>query len=161
MTIWRIENAMKNSLKFCERDLMFVWSFLKFCWTIFFSIKKHQQRPTIVEHSIYETCIFTADEILKTGLKLVGYKKCWICRAKKRANIEHFLRHFWGIPCICASILEDLQMTAVEEAWIPAEHLNDAFFLMAMRHLKRYPTEVKQERIFDISLKWGWDKVWD
>jgi hypothetical protein len=40
------------------------------------------------------------------------------------------------------------------------EDLNFEHFLMVLRHLKRYPTEVKREGIFDILLKWGRDKVW-
>jgi hypothetical protein len=51
-------------------------------------------------------------------------------------------------------------MTVVEEAGVPPEHLKVEYFLMAMHHLKQYPTEVKREGIFDILLKWGWDKVW-
>ena len=106
------------------------------------------------------TILLTADEFLKTGLKLVGYKRHRIRRAQKISNVERFVGHYRSIPCICASIWEDLQTTAVEEARIPVEHLNVAFFLMAMHHFKRYPTEVKREGIFDISLKWGRDKVW-
>jgi hypothetical protein len=40
------------------------------------------------------------------------------------------------------------------------EHLKIEYFLMAMHHLKRYPTEVEREGMFDISSKWGRDKVW-
>ena len=57
-------------------------------------------------------------------------------------------------------IWEDLQTTEVEEARIPAEHLKVEYFLMAMHHLKRYPTEIKREGRFDILSKWGRDKVW-
>jgi hypothetical protein len=42
----------------------------------------------INEHNA--ACILTVDEILKTGLKLVSYKKCWIGRAKKAANVQRF-----------------------------------------------------------------------
>jgi hypothetical protein len=106
------------------------------------------------------TGILTADEFLKIGLQLVGYKKRRIRRAKKRLNAERFLGHYGSIPCICAMIWEDLQTTEVEEAPIPAEHLKVEYFLMAMHHLKRYPTEVEREGMFDISSKWGRDKVW-
>jgi hypothetical protein len=33
-------------------------------------------------------------------------------------------------------------------------------FLMAIHHLKRYPTELEQEAIFDISYRQGCDAVW-
>jgi hypothetical protein len=99
------------------------------------------------------TSILTADEFLKIGLQLVGYKKRWIRRAKKRSNVKRFLGHYGSIPCICAMIWEALQTTEVEEAGIPAEHLKVEYFLMAMHHLKWYLTEVEREGIFDISLK--------
>jgi hypothetical protein len=102
----------------------------------------------------------TPDEFLKIGLRLVGYTKRRIRRSKKRSNVERFLGHFGSIPCICASIWEDLQTTQVEEARVPKERLNVQHFLMAMHHLKRYPTEVEREALFDISFKWGREKVW-
>jgi hypothetical protein len=68
--------------------------------------------------------------------------------------------NFGSIPYVCATIWEDLQTTIVEEAWVPVEDLQFEHFLMAMHHLKRYPTEVKREGIFDISLKWGREMVW-
>jgi hypothetical protein len=94
------------------------------------------------------TSILTADEFLKIGLQLVGYKKRRIRRAKKRSNVERFLGHYGSIPCIYAMIWEVLQTTEVKEARVPAEHLKVEYFLMAMHHLKRYPTEVEQEGIF-------------
>ncbi len=33
-------------------------------------------------------------------------------------------------------------------------------FLMAMHHLKRYPTELEREGMFDISRTWGRDWCW-
>jgi hypothetical protein len=76
----------------------------------------------------------TADEILKTGLKLVGYKKGQIGRAKKTANVDCFLWHFGSIPCVCAIIWKDLQITKVKEACVPVKHLHFEHFLMAMHH---------------------------
>jgi hypothetical protein len=43
------------------------------------------------------TSILTADEFLKIGLQLVGYKKRRIRRAKKRSNVERFLGHYGSI----------------------------------------------------------------
>jgi hypothetical protein len=56
----------------------------------------------------------TPDEFLKLGLKLVGYTKRRIQRSKKRSNVERFLGHFGSIPCVCASIWEDLQTTQLD-----------------------------------------------
>jgi hypothetical protein len=106
------------------------------------------------------TSILTGDEFLKLGLKIVGYKGRRIRRCKKKTNVERFVEHYGSIPTICAIIWEDLQTTEVEEARVPVEDLNVHFFLMAMHALKRYPTEGEREAIFDISKKWGRDKVW-
>jgi hypothetical protein len=106
------------------------------------------------------TSILTGDEFLYIGLKLVGYKRRRIRRCKKSTNVERFVEHYGSIPTICAIIWEDLQTTEVEEARVPVEDLNVQFFLMAMHHLKRYPTEGEREAIFDISKKWGRNKVW-
>ncbi len=110
------------------------------------------------EHNV--TSILTADEFLIIGLKLVGFKGRRIRRCKKKTNVERFVAHFGSIPCICASIWEDLQTTEVEDAQVSVEDLNVRYFLMAMHHLKRYVTESEREAIFDISPKWGRDKVW-
>jgi hypothetical protein len=106
------------------------------------------------------TSLFTADEILKIGLKLVGYKRRRIRRCKKDTNVDRFVEHYGAIPAIYACIWEDLQTTGVQEARVPDEDLNVQYFLMAAHHLKRYPTEGEREAIFDISKKWGRDKVW-
>jgi hypothetical protein len=106
--------------------------------------------------------IITPDEFLFLGLKLVGYKRRRIRSAKKKTNIDRFVAHFGSVPCICASIWEDFQTTQVIEARVPVEDLNVEYFLalMALHHLKRYPTEGEREAIFDVSKKWGRNKVW-
>jgi hypothetical protein len=106
--------------------------------------------------------VFTANEILMIRLKLVlGYKKRRIRRAKKQTNLDRFHGHFGSNPNVLAEILEDLQTTEeVEEAQVPPEKLNIKYFLMAMHHLKRYPTEIDREAMFDISHMWGRDWCW-
>jgi hypothetical protein len=44
--------------------------------------------------------IITPDEFLFLGLKLVGYKRRRIRRAKKKTNIDRFVAHFGSVPCI-------------------------------------------------------------
>jgi hypothetical protein len=100
------------------------------------------------------TSILTADEFLKIGLKLVGFKRRRIRRAKKKTNIDRFVAHYGSIPSICAIIWEDLQTTEVEEALVPAENLNVKFFLMAMHHLKRYPTSMRRTGVLFIADYW-------
>jgi hypothetical protein len=104
--------------------------------------------------------VITADEFLKIGLKLVGFKRRRIRRCKKKTNVDRFVDHFGSVPCICASTWEDFQTTEVMEAQVPVEDLNVECFLMALHHLKRHLTEGEREAIFDISKKWGRDKVW-
>jgi hypothetical protein len=104
--------------------------------------------------------VFTANEILMIGLKLVGYKKRRIRRAKKQTNLDRFRGHFGSNPNVLAQLLEDLQTPEVEEAQVPLEKLNIKHFLMAMHHLKKYPTEIEQEAMFNISHMWGRDWCW-
>ena len=110
--------------------------------------------------------IYTPDEIMKIGLRFAGYKKRRIRRAKEKTNIERFRGHFGSDPHIYAAIWEDLQTTNVEEARVgPQDFVRDAiknvrYFLMAMHHLKRYPTELEREAMFDISAVTGRYWVW-
>jgi hypothetical protein len=96
--------------------------------------------------------------ILEDWPSFVGYKKRRIRRAKKRSNAWAFRAPGGSIPCICAMIWEDLQTTTKSSSLRTL--LKVEYFLMAMHHLKLYPVSVEREGIFDISFKWGRDKVW-
>jgi hypothetical protein len=104
--------------------------------------------------------ILTADEILKHGLHFIGYTSKRIKKAKRRTNLGRFKGHFGSSPRVIAQIWEDLQRTNIPEAFVPVEKQNFNHFLMSMHHLKRYPTELEREAIFDISLSQGRDAVW-
>jgi hypothetical protein len=105
--------------------------------------------------------VYTANEIMKIGLLLVGFKRKRLRQAKKKTNLDRFRGHFGSNPnVLAAEMLEDLQTTEVEKAHVPSEELNIKHFLMAMHHLKRYPTEIKREPIFNISHMWGRDSCW-
>jgi hypothetical protein len=104
--------------------------------------------------------IYTANDIMKIGLLHVGFNRSRLRRAKKKTNIDRFRGHFGSNPNVIAEILEDLQTTEVEEAHAPSEELNIHHFLMAMHHLKRYPTECEREAIFNISHMWGRNSCW-
>lgn len=103
--------------------------------------------------------IYTPEEILKVGLKRVNYSRRRIKRAKRRRNIERFVGHYGAPPFILAQIFEDLQTTSIPEAFLPPEDANLDHFLMAFHTLKRYPTELEREPIFDIDLSKGRDWV--
>ena len=104
--------------------------------------------------------VITADEMLKKGLLLVNYSNRRIQRAKRKRNIERFVGHFGSEPVVLAQIFEDLQRTDIPEARVPPEDARLDRFLMAMHHLKRYPTELEREPIFDIDPCQGRDWVW-
>ena len=107
-----------------------------------------------------EVVVFTPDEILRKGLRLLNYTRKWIQRAKKECNIECFKGHFGSEPVVVAQIFEDLQRTDITEAYLPPEDAKLDRFLMAMHHLRKYPTEVEREPIFNIDHMQGWDWVW-
>jgi hypothetical protein len=48
----------------------------------------------------------------------------------------------------------------MEEAQVHPEDLHMEYFLMAMHHLKRYPTELEHEPLFDVDCRKGRDWVW-
>jgi hypothetical protein len=113
------------------------------------------------DNDVYrDNIVYTTSEIRKIGLRLVGYKKRWIKRASTKTNIQQFQGHFGSNPNVCAQIWEDLQTAEVEDARVPSESRQIKYFLMAMHHLKGYPTELEHEALFDISAMWGLNWCW-
>jgi hypothetical protein len=106
------------------------------------------------------TSIITSNEMLKVGLKIGGYKNGRINRAKKATNINRFKSLYGSTPRVVALIWEDLQTTQVDAAHVLPKDRKVKFFLMALHHLKRYPTEYEQEAKFDINIGWGRDWCW-
>lgn len=104
--------------------------------------------------------VYTAAEIRMKGLLLVNFKRRRIRKAKTKRNNRRFKGHFGASPSIVAQIWEDLQLTNVPEDKIPHEMLKLDDFLMALHHLKRYPTDLEREAIFDIDEMQGRDRVW-
>jgi hypothetical protein len=92
-----------------------------------------------------------ASELLKIGLILVGFRSCRIRRAKTTTNMKQFKSFFGSSPGVVAMIWEDLQKTRINEARVPPQDRKIKYFLMAIHHLKRYPTEIEREGMFDIS----------
>jgi hypothetical protein len=74
-------------------------------------------------------CIYTLNEILLIGLRLVGFTECRINRAKTATNIERFKAHYGSNPMVCALIWQDLQDTELKAAWVPPQQEKlEAFF---------------------------------
>ena len=106
------------------------------------------------------TQIVTADEMMNTGLLYARFTKARIDRCKRDTNVKRFVSHFGSIPEVVVLIFEDLQLTDIDEARLDPKDVNLKFFLMALHFLKCYPTENEREAMFDISPKWGREKVW-
>ncbi len=106
------------------------------------------------------TSIITSNEMLKVGLKTGGYTSRRLNRAKKATNIERFKSLYGSSPRVVALIWEDLQTTQVDNAHVVPKDRKVKFFLMALHHLKRYPTEYERERLFDMNIGWSRDWCW-
>jgi len=99
----------------------------------------------------------TVDETMKIGLKRVNCKHKRIKRARTKRNIHPFVGHF-GVPLMVATqVWEDLQTTTTPEAFVEAENCNLDHFLMGLHHLKKHPTELEREPIFDVDEHLGRD----
>ena len=104
--------------------------------------------------------VYTADEVLRAGLVVLKYTSKRIKRAKRKTNIERFKHHFGCPPLVAALIWEDLQTTAVPEAYLPPPKAKLQHFLMALYQLRKYPKELDRERQFDLSRNYSRDLVW-
>lgn len=114
-----------------------------------------------VDHSIPEgLVIFTEDELLYLGLRLIRYKCRRINRARKATNIKRFRKNFGGVPDAVNALWEDLQTTDDPEAFLEEKDRDIKKLLMALYQIKKYPTEEDRERIFDLSHSWSREKVW-
>jgi hypothetical protein len=102
--------------------------------------------------------IVMPDEFLLTGLS-VFYSGNQLGRSSKATNIDRFKKLFGVKPFVCSTIWEDLQTHSnpgLDNRGTPllpvvGRKLNPKHFLMALHHLKRYPTEMEREGPWDIS----------
>jgi hypothetical protein len=76
------------------------------------------------------TSILTPSELLKIGLKLVGFQKRRIRRAQKETNIARFKSFFGSSPGVIAMIWEDLQKTRINKAQVPPQDRKIKYFLL-------------------------------
>jgi hypothetical protein len=103
--------------------------------------------------------IMTIDELMMIGLPIF-YDQRRIQRASNATNAKRFSNIFGSSAKICIIIWEDLQTTIIPEARVDDNKLNPKHFLMAMHHLKRYPTELEREGPWDITPRIGREWVW-
>ena len=97
------------------------------------------------------TSFYTPNEMMKVGLKLAGYSAHQLRRTKNRkTNVRRFKSHYGPDSLVAAFVWEDLQRARGEEYYIPPKNNRIIkYYLMAMHFLKRYPTKLKQEALFD------------
>ena len=89
-----------------------------------------------------------ADEVLRTGLELLGYNEQQINRKskhKRRLQIERFVSNFGLKPHVVSQVWEDLQVTTVPNAQLGKGERDFEKFLFALEFLKMYERERQRE----------------
>ena len=104
--------------------------------------------------------ILLPDEILKEGLKQVGFDEKQQ-RIKQDANLERFNYHYGSLPTVLAHVWEDLQFTTNPDAWVDGTEGNLKYFFLACNLLKCYKLEAKLAATFKVSEQTDRDKGWE
>jgi hypothetical protein len=104
--------------------------------------------------------VFTEQEVLRTGLNILHYTKKKIRRAKRARNLDRFKGHYGVLPVVVCELIQDLQTELTGKFYIPRKKMVLQYLLMALHHLKRYPTELEREPLFDISFSQGRQWIW-
>ena len=107
------------------------------------------------------TVLYSADDMLFTGLKLLGVSEHKIKRAKKRTtNVHRYRAEYGADPAVHAQLWEDLQKVTDLRAKIDTSKCDVDMYLMAMNFLARYKSETCQGNLFNRSentiRKWRW-----
>ena len=72
--------------------------------------------------------IFSADDMLKIGLKQMNYSSKKIDGSKRSSNEERFKGHFGSSTYVLAAIVNNMQTTDIDEAKVESHHFNIKFF---------------------------------
>ena len=72
--------------------------------------------------------IFSADDMLKSRLKLMNYSSKKIDGSKRSSNEERFKGHFGSSSYILAAIVNNMQATEIAEAKVESQDFNIKFF---------------------------------
>lgn len=94
--------------------------------------------------------VHTPDEILYTGLTLVGFSddRQQVCRD---TSLVRFRSHYGSNPLVYSELCEDLQTTNIAEARV--DDMKIHYFLMSIHFLKCYPTAEQQSALFKVDEK--------
>ena len=103
--------------------------------------------------------IISPDQMLRQGLRLVGFNTERIQNVLLDANLERFRAHYGSNPIVYAVIWEDLHHSTFPDARID-DKADLASYLMAIFFLKCYPSEVQLAGTFRVCertvRKWCW-----
>lgn len=91
----------------------------------------------------------TPIEMLRHGLRVVGYEDHQIDRCSWKKNLSRFRTCFVGHPRVYADLFHRLQSTAIPEAMLDCSILGEEktldYFFMTIYFLANYPTEEQME----------------
>lgn len=111
--------------------------------------------------------IYTADQVQRIGLKILGVDRHRQKRQSKKSNLADFKAHYGVDPAVCAQMWEDVQTTTIQNAHVNAtspDNLNSGAnfknFLRAFHFLMRYGTELERKvasgNARNTVRKWTW-----
>lgn len=111
--------------------------------------------------------IYTPDQVLRIGLKMVGVDRHRQHRQSRKTNRGDFTVHYGVDPIVCAQMWEDLQITNIDEARISGKSVDNRNsgcnlknFLRAYHFLKRYETDRERKcssgHARETARKWVW-----
>jgi len=104
--------------------------------------------------------LYLPEEMRYEGLIMINLTEARINRATDQTNNERFKGHFGVLPIVGCELWKDLQTTSIEEARIDPDKIDLKYFLMGLHTLRKYPTEIEREAIFDVSIRSGRDWSW-
>ena len=100
-----------------------------------------------------ETLFTGRDAIQGAPYDQSDWSQARINRATDETNNERFKGHSGVLPKVCCEVWKDLQTTSIEEARISPSVIRLKYFFMGLHTLRKYPTEIEREAIFDISIR--------
>ena len=97
--------------------------------------------------------IITPDQMLQTGLMLVGFEVHAIQKVSRNTNLKRFRSHYGSNPIVCATIWDDLCHSNNPDARIDTSTVDVHQFLMSLHFVRCYPTEACLAATFGICEK--------
>jgi hypothetical protein len=89
----------------------------------------------------------SVDEIMLSGLKLLGWDEKRLERCKAETNVDQYHGMFGMNPAVAAQLCEDLQTTTIQSARIESMDVDKLHW--SLHFLYRYPTETKRKSLWN------------